>query len=268
VEKRLAPAPPLPPVTPLVVSRGAEKRRVVALTFDACEIRRPSGYDRGVIDTLVKEHVPATLFLGGHWMWTHAATTRALALRSGPGHRPLFELGSHTYEHPHLCALTAPQIRSELTATQAIQYALTGRQGRWLRAPFGEWDDQVRGVAAALGLRLAQFAVVTGDPDRSISAGTIVRTVLREAKPGAVVIMHMNGRGWHTAEALPRVIAGLRAKGYSFVRMSELTLPVRGDTPAPGVRLTGRSPHAGSRKSSQRSARKSKIRSGAPGRFS
>jgi peptidoglycan/xylan/chitin deacetylase (PgdA/CDA1 family) len=41
--------------------------------------------------------------------------------------------------------------------------------------------------------------------------------------------MHMNERGWHTAEALPVVIQRLRAEGYSFVTVSQLL----GLTPLP-----------------------------------
>ena len=33
--------------------------------------------------------------------------------------------------------------------------------------------------------------------------------------------MHMNGRGWHTAQALPTVIASLRRRGYQFVTVSQ-----------------------------------------------
>jgi len=32
----------------------------------------------------------------------------------------------------------------------------------------------------------------------------------------------MNGRGWHTAEALPPIIAQLRARGFRFVTVSEM----------------------------------------------
>jgi peptidoglycan-N-acetylglucosamine deacetylase len=46
--------------------------------------------------------------------------------------------------------------------------------------------------------------------------------VLREVHPGAIVVAHANGRGWHTAAALPLFIPQLRARGYRFVTVSEL----------------------------------------------
>jgi len=46
--------------------------------------------------------------------------------------------------------------------------------------------------------------------------------VLARARPGAIVIMHVNGRGWHTAQALPILIPALRARGYAFVTVSQI----------------------------------------------
>jgi hypothetical protein len=46
--------------------------------------------------------------------------------------------------------------------------------------------------------------------------------MVNEAKPGSIIVSHANGRGWHTAEALPIAIPKLKAKGYKFVTVSEL----------------------------------------------
>jgi peptidoglycan/xylan/chitin deacetylase (PgdA/CDA1 family) len=205
-----------------VATRGLTKERLVALTFDACETQKEAGYDARVIDTLRRERVPATLFLGGRWMWSHPNETRQLGAARRQNGKPLFELANHSFLHPHLTRMPDARVRSELAVTQAIQYQLTGRQGRWVRAPFAEYSVRVARIAGTLGLKVAQFDVVTGDPDPNVSAGTILRTVKRGVQPGSVVIMHMNRRGWHTAAALPQVIALLRDRGYRFVTMSEL----------------------------------------------
>ena len=34
--------------------------------------------------------------------------------------------------------------------------------------------------------------------------------------------MHINGRGWHTAEALPAIIEGLHKRGFRFATVGEL----------------------------------------------
>jgi hypothetical protein len=46
--------------------------------------------------------------------------------------------------------------------------------------------------------------------------------MIRNARPGSIVILHANGRGYHTGEALPVAIPALKAKGFEFVTVSEL----------------------------------------------
>jgi peptidoglycan/xylan/chitin deacetylase (PgdA/CDA1 family) len=50
----------------------------------------------------------------------------------------------------------------------------------------------------------------------------LVAWVLAKARPGSIVVMHMNRRGWHTAEALPEIIAGLRAKGFVLSQVGSM----------------------------------------------
>ena len=67
-----------------------------------------------------------------------------------------------------------------------------------------------------------QWDVVTGDPDPHQSAKAIVNTILTQVHPGAIIVAHANGRGWHTADALALAIPKLKEEGYSFVTVSEL----------------------------------------------
>jgi hypothetical protein len=64
--------------------------------------------------------------------------------------------------------------------------------------------------------------VATGDPNPNVSATALANATVREARPGSIIVNHANGRGWHTAEALPIAIPKLKAKGYTFVTVSEL----------------------------------------------
>lgn len=190
--------------------------RLIALTFDACEAGKRAGYDARLIAVLEREKVRATLFLGGKWMEHHALAARSL------GASGLFEIGSHSYSHPHFPRLSVSAMTLELAKTNAIALRLTGHTPVLFRPPYGEVDARTVAAARRLGMRTVLWSIVTGDPDRHVSARQIVSIVLSRAKPGAIVIMHMNGRGWHSAEALPSVIAGLRKKGYRFATVSEM----------------------------------------------
>jgi hypothetical protein len=50
----------------------------------------------------------------------------------------------------------------------------------------------------------------------------MVKQVLSHVRPGSIVIFHANGRGWHTSDALPEIVATLKQRGYEFVTVSEL----------------------------------------------
>ena len=60
-----------------------------------------------------------------------------------------------------------------------------------------------------------------GDPDPRETGPRIVRETLEGTRPGDILIYHINGRGWHTAEALPKMIEGLKAEGYRFVLLRD-----------------------------------------------
>lgn len=219
------PAPPLPAVAPEVVRHGPRRKKRIALTFDACATQTPSRFDERVIRTLIKLQVPATLFLGGKWMEEHPDETLELA------NHPRFELGNHTYLHPHLPRENDERVREEFVRTQDMLYTLTGRRATLFRAPYGELDARVAGLGAEAGMIAIQYDLASGDPDRRISTKRLIDYVTDQAKNGSIVVMHMNGRGWKTADALPRIVLRLRKKGYKFVTVSELL----GRPPAPPV---------------------------------
>jgi hypothetical protein len=50
----------------------------------------------------------------------------------------------------------------------------------------------------------------------------MVQAVLKSVSSGSIVLFHANGRGWHTASALPRIVKELKANGYQLVTVSEL----------------------------------------------
>ena len=225
-------APPLPAVAPEVVRHGPRRKKRIALTFDACSTQEHGQFDVGVIRALIALQVPATLFLGGKWMEEHPDETQELAKH------PQFELSNHTYLHPHLPRESDARVQEEFARTQDMLYTLTGRRATLFRAPYGELDARVTRLGAEAGMTAIQYDLASGDPDPRISARRLMDYVSDQARNGSIVVMHMNGRGWKTAEALPRIVVRLRKKGYKLVTVSELlgrpTAPPDGAVAAPG----------------------------------
>ncbi len=211
-------APTLPHLPEIhFVYNGDRSKPYVALTFDVCQKPEyPAWFDRAIYDVLTREDIPATFFMGGDWMRTHPEETLLLA------QNPKFELGNHSWSHPDLPDLSEAQISAEIAKTQDLLYKVTGRQARLFRLPSGLYNDLVLSTLAWHGLYTIQWDVETGDPDPNIDAARLNWAVRERVQNGSIIIMHANGRGWHTAEALPEMIEYLQNEGYTLVTVSQL----------------------------------------------
>ncbi len=208
--------PGIEPHEARVVHRGARDQGQVALTFDACSRQEANQVDERVLALLRETQTPATFFAGGHWMADHAELTRDLARQE------LFELGNHAYNHPDLTRMDPDDIRMQLGLTQLMAKALTGEQPEFFRAPYVRIDDGVEEQAAQLGMTTVQYDVASGDADESASAEAVSQHVLDSVQPGSIVVLHVNDPDLPTAQALPAILEGLRAKGLEPVTLSKL----------------------------------------------
>jgi len=201
---------------PGVIRHGPRRTKEIALTFDACSSRRRGRLDTAVAGVLIRTRTPATIFLGGKW-----------ASDVGPALRPLLgdsllEFGDHAYRHPHLPRLSGDSVAMELRKAQRVLARVTGKKPVLFRAPYGDVDARVAAVAESLGMTVIQYDLPSGDPDPNLSPESIVRYVVASARGGSIIVMHINTRGWHTAETLPEIIEGLRRRGFTFVTVSRL----------------------------------------------
>jgi peptidoglycan-N-acetylglucosamine deacetylase len=200
-----------------VVDHGPRTGNRVALTFDACTTtREPDPYDARIPAILRSLRVPATLFVGGGWAERERGALGDLA------RDPLFEIANHSFHHPHLTRLSEDGIRSELVRAGEEIAKVTGKRPTLFRAPYGELDSRVVKVAASLGLTTVEYDLPSGDPDPRISSRRLVAFVVGSARPGAIVVLHMNHPRFRTAEALPAIVAGLRARGFELVTVGDL----------------------------------------------
>ena len=237
-KQTLAPFQPVPDALRGAVRRVElpKGRKLVALTLDLCEQRGEiAGYDGAIFDYLRKERIPATLFAGGKWMASHEARTRQLMSD------PLFEIANHSGIHANLRLLQGAALANEVEAPQRVYeriraahaadqcVARNGKGGAAIppritlfRFPFGACNAASIAAVNAAGLVAIQWDVSTGDPAPSQSAKAIAEAMTRHTRPGSIIIAHANGRGYHTAEALPLAIPKLKAAGYEFVTVSKL----------------------------------------------
>jgi peptidoglycan/xylan/chitin deacetylase (PgdA/CDA1 family) len=199
-----------------VLFHGPREEKKLALTFDACPSSTRGGFDARITDILVDSGVPTTFFFSGRWLEKHKAQARKLALV------PFFEFGDHGYTHRHMIGMKDSALRSEFRRTETLLHRVTGGSARLFRPPYAEMDSQLVDAARNAGLTTVMFDLASGDPDSTISPKRLARYVISRARNGSIIVMHVNCRGWHTAEVLPEIIRRLRQRGFTLSRVSDL----------------------------------------------
>lgn len=220
---RPAPTPTLPTPTPstspaVVLSRGPTTSRSVALTFDAGADR---GFAREILDTLKLEGVAASFGMTGKWAELNPDLVERI-VRDG------HDLINHTYDHSSFTglstgvqAMSQSQRWNQLDRTESIVAELTGESSRpFFRPPFGDYDASVNRDIGARGYAYNVMWTVDSRGWMGLPAQDIVDRCLQMAVPGAIYVFHV-GAASADAQALSGIIAGLRADGYTFARISE-----------------------------------------------
>ncbi|HVX20199.1 MAG TPA: polysaccharide deacetylase family protein [Acidimicrobiales bacterium] len=212
------PPPPPPPswVVPgtviynLITAAGSPYhpgQKVVALTFD--DGPDPT-YTPQILQVLTAYHVPAAFQIVGY---EGAEYPGLLAQEAADG----MTLTNHTWTHVDLRTQTPAQWVSQVDATDNLISSVTGQPVRCLRPPYGDTNASVLAQLGQRGLAELYWDV---DPSDYLRPGTsvIVQRVLGALHPGAIIGMHDGGGNRsQTVAALPAIIDGARAAGYTFV---------------------------------------------------
>jgi peptidoglycan/xylan/chitin deacetylase (PgdA/CDA1 family) len=222
---------PLHPA-PYVVRSGAVAFHEVALTFDDGP---SSDWTTSILTTLEQTHTPATFFVVGA-----SAQTRPnlIAREAADG----FAIGIHTWDHPFMTKLTPTQRAWELSSTAQAIHAVLGPHYclQYWRPPFDDYNSDIFAQTQVMGLSTVTWSV---DPQDWSAPGVsvIVQRVLSAAQPGSIILLH-DGYffRWQTAQALPQIIQGLRARGLIPVTLPQLL----SGTPPPQVAPTPTTPPA------------------------
>jgi peptidoglycan/xylan/chitin deacetylase (PgdA/CDA1 family) len=200
------------------------KDKIIALTFDACGGIDGSGYDGKLIEYLIKEKIPATLFLNARWIDANPDTFEMLSRNS------LFEIESHGYLHKPLSinGRSAYKIKGTNNLDEVINEVylneqkiqlLTGRKPKYFRSGTAYYDDVSVDIVKELGMKPVGFSII-GDGGATFSAEQIKKASLT-AREGSIIIYHMNHPKKETAEGIIKTIPLLRAKGFKFVKLED-----------------------------------------------
>ncbi|WP_309388972.1 polysaccharide deacetylase family protein [Chelatococcus sambhunathii] len=202
--------------------------RAVALTFDACS----GAFDDRIFEALMQGDIKATIFVTDRWIRHNPGNLKLLQSRPD-----LFQIENHGAEHvpPVTDALEVFGIRSAGTidavraevegGSRSIQTA-TGRRPVWYRGATARYSADAMKAIADMKFRIAGYSL-NADNGASLPAGVVERHI-RQAKPGDVVIAHINQPHRPSGAGVAAGIQALKDAGWRFVRLEDVE-PVEDD---------------------------------------
>ncbi|MDA8193004.1 MAG: polysaccharide deacetylase family protein [Thermaerobacter sp.] len=198
-----------PASTPIAVYRVQTAQRAMSLTVN---VVWGTEYVPILLQEFRQAGVHATFMVGGAWAASHPAILKTM-VQDG------MEIGNHGWNHRHPNTLSQAEITGDLASTNRMVQKIVGVSPKVYAPPYGEFNRVGLRAAASLGMPLVMWTIDTIDWRPTSSAAYMVDKVLAQAAPGAIVLMHPTDR---TAMALPRIIAGLKRRGYQLVSVSRL----------------------------------------------
>jgi peptidoglycan/xylan/chitin deacetylase (PgdA/CDA1 family) len=130
-------------------------------------------------------------------------------------------IGNHTNSHTSLDGISKEQFINEIEVTEKAVVDAAGdlipeEVRLYMRPPYGATDPNTRAYAAELGYYVVIWDIDTEDWRRP-GARQIADTILKNAYPGAIILMHDGGGDrTQTVEALKIALPELSNQGYVF----------------------------------------------------
>lgn len=205
-----------------IASSGDRRRPRVALTFDACMGKA----DERILSTLLRERIPATIFVTARWLRTNPAAVSLF--RDNPD---LFEIEDHGENHVPavdfptaiygIAAAGSPQAVGQEVGRGADAIRAAGlREPHWFRGATAKYDASAIREIRSMGYRIAGYSL-NGDGGSLLGKEETEKRIA-SAKDGDVVISHINQPTHAAGEGVAKAILALKAKGVQFVRLSDV----------------------------------------------
>lgn len=199
-----------------LVCHGAGDHKHIALTFDDAPSEHTSD---AVLAVLAEKNVQATFFMIGENMARHPQAAQRIA---AAGH----ELGNHSYSHRRFLLRSPAFIAREIEDTNALIRAAGYHGPIHFRPPYGK---KLLGLPWYLARHHITTVMWDSEPTRQQppTAEAITAAALAQAHNGAIILLHPFCPDACRAEreALPHIIDGLHAQGYTLVTVSTLLTP-------------------------------------------
>lgn len=191
------------------------EEKVIYLTFDA-------GYENGnvekILDVMKQKDVHGAFFILGNLI---TKNTELVLRMANEGHL----VCNHTDTHIDMTKKAdKDSFRQELETLENKYRKYVGKDmSKYFRPPEGRFNEQMMKSADLLGYKTIfwSFAYADWDNNSQMSAESAKQKILDNIHNGAVILLHPTSKT--NAQILGEVIDELRAQGYRFGTLDELT---------------------------------------------
>lgn len=197
--------------------------RVLALTLDACGSKNDS-LDEDLIEFLVQNKIPATLFINNRWIKKFPEKFEKLY------QNPLFEIENHGLLHAPASVngrsiynisgtKNSDELYDEVVLNADYIEKITGRRPKFFRSGTAYYDEYAVRQIYDMGFVPVGFSIL-GDAGATYNERQI-KNALLQSKNGDIIICHANHPEKATGRGLETVIPLLQKRGFRFVRLDE-----------------------------------------------
>ncbi len=193
---------------------GRPDEKVIYLTFDA-------GYENGnvakVLDALHEEGAPAAFFILQNLIDKNPALVKRMVAE---GHL----VCNHTVHHRDMSEASDGELMEELHGLEKSFQELTGiEMPKYYRPPEGRFSKENLICASENGYKTIfwSFAYPDWNNAKQMDAQRAKQIILENLHNGEVMLLHPTSKT--NAEILPEILLEIKARGYRFGTLDELT---------------------------------------------
>jgi len=128
------------------------------------------------------------------------------------------EIGNQSYSHPNMQLSSGAKTREELSKTNEIIEATTGKKVTWFGPPAGAFRKETIDIAHSLKMETVMWTVDTIDWQKP-SSDVLIQRVTSKVHPGAMILMHPTQP---TDQALQTLITEIKSRNLRIGTVSKL----------------------------------------------
>lgn len=195
----------------VALTKGDANETNIALTFN---ISWGEEKVLDILEQLEKNQVQATFFVSGEWAERHPDIVEKIS-------EGKHELGMLGYRYKSYLDQDIDQVRKDLLHAREVFEKMGYEDVNLLRTPSGHFNKEIIELAEGLNYQVIHYNV---DADDWKNPGTeqITDQIMKQTENGDVILLHASDSAKQTADALKKILPGLKNKGFDFISTTEM----------------------------------------------